>query len=118
MSGGLALWDASDFTSGKASYPLMESAISSTGDLANPVGEPLLLPSEHIPGRVAISFFSHSDTGIVAWVDPMGKGFAARIRTDGHLVDPQPLLLPDANLRDVSVRICGWDLETSTATER
>jgi hypothetical protein len=108
MSGGLALWEASDFTSGKASYPLMESAISSTGDLANPVGEPLPLPTGHIPGSVAISFFNHSDTGVVAWVDPMGKGFAARIRTDGHLVDPQPLLLPDTNLRDVSVR-CGND---------
>ncbi len=108
MSGGLALWEASDAVNGKASYPLMESAISTNGDLANPVGEPLPLSTENKYGRVALSFLSHSDTGIVAWVDPIDKGYAARIRTDGHLLDTEPLLLPDNNLRDVSVT-CGDD---------
>jgi hypothetical protein len=106
MSGGLALWEASDDTQAKASYPLMESPISSTGDLVNPVGKPLPLPSEHVPGRVAISFFTHSDTGIVAWIDNGGKAFAARIGTDGQLLDPQPLLLPDIDVSQVSVT-CG-----------
>ena len=106
LSGGLALWEAGVSSYGKASYPLMESPISSTGDMVNPAGQPLPLPSEHVPGRVAISFFTHSDTGIVVWSDPRGKGFAARISTNGQLLDPQPLLLPDINVSEVSVT-CG-----------
>jgi hypothetical protein len=109
-SGGLALWEAAVTTNGKSSYPLMESAISSNGDLVNPAGQLLQLPSEHQPGSVAISFFTHSDAGIVAWIDNIGKAFAARIGTDGQLLDPQPLLLPELGfVRQVRVTCSDHD---------
>jgi hypothetical protein len=105
VTGGLAVWDSHD-ASAKGTEQLMASAITLTGELVNPVGQPLLPTSEAPPAGVAISFFTHSDTGIIAWVDTRGNALAARIRTDGQLLDPQPLRLPDIDVGQISVT-CG-----------
>jgi hypothetical protein len=105
-TGGLAVWGARDAYA-NGTEQLMASAITLTGDLVNPVGQPLPLPtSEALPAGVAISFFTHSDTGILVWVDTRGNALAARIRTDGQLLDPQPLRFPDIDVVQVSVT-CG-----------
>jgi hypothetical protein len=106
LNGGLAVWDARDADANHTEQ-LMASVITSNGDLENPVGQPLPLPaSEAEAGSVAISFLTHSDTGMLAWVNTRGEALAVRIRTEGQLLDPQPLRLPDPNVRQVSV-ICG-----------
>jgi hypothetical protein len=106
LSGGLAVWDAYD-ANANGTAQLMESSITNSGDLVNPVGQRFPLPFEAPLASRAISFVTHSDTGIFAWSDSRGKAFAVRIRTDGQLLDPQPLLLPDdKHVHQVSVT-CG-----------